>query len=83
MTNQEHISILITDIRDCARRAREMSDDKHAAELLTVAREIEESARRVESERPSLPPALAENQEVRSAANKHFQNARSILKGIR
>lgn len=35
------------------------------------------------SERKSIPPVLAANQESRATASKHFKEARRLLKGIR
>ncbi len=81
MPNAAHLITLVTDIRDCARRARELTEPHLASMLHEIADEIEREAK--EADRSSLPPTLAGNQETRSAANKHFQNARSILKGIR
>lgn len=81
MTNPAHLAALATDIRDCARRAREMTEPHYAALLHQVADEIEREVK--ETERSSMPPTLAGNQESRANASRHFQDARRILRGIR
>jgi hypothetical protein len=80
MANPVHLMTLVTDIRDCARRVRELTEPHLASMLHEVADEIEREAKA--AERSSLPPTLAGNQESRSVANKHFKNARTILERI-
>jgi len=81
MPNPAHLITLATDIRDCARRARDLTEPHLAAMLHEVADEIEREAK--DRERDSMPPVLASNQETRATASKHFQETRRILRGIR
>ncbi len=80
------LETLVSDIRDCARRARELTDPALAASLHEVADKIERSAA-VAAERPSLPPAeisnSSTNQEIRAMASRHFQETQRILRAIR
>lgn len=81
MPSPTHLLALVTDIRDCARRARELTEPHLASMLHEVADEIERDAK--DRERDSMPPVLASNQEIRATASKHFQETRRILRGIR
>lgn len=81
MTRLEHCVELVGDIRDCASRLKDLGFPGFAEDLYHAANETERLARA--SERPSLPPVLASNQEARATASKHFQEARRLLKGIR
>lgn len=81
MTRLEHCLELVGDIRDCALRAKDLGFSTAWQDLCHVADCIEVGAKG--SERLSLPPVLASNQEARATASKHFQEARRLLKGIR
>lgn len=80
MTRLEHCLELVGDIRDCALRAKDLGFLDQSNELTLCAAEVEHAAKA--SERPSLPPVLAANQETRAKADEHFKNARKILKGL-
>ncbi len=75
--------VLIDDVRDCARRARELHLPEHALALNALADELQRALRSADSDRPSLPPVLVSNQETRATATRHFQIAREMLRNIR
>jgi len=82
-TNQIKLTALISDIRDCGRRARSLALAEQASLLHALADEMQLDARAADGDQPSLPPVLSSNQEIRATATKHFQKTREILRGIR
>lgn len=81
MTRLEHCLELVGDIRECAGRAKDLGKTDTYQRLSLVASDLEATLR--QSERTTLPPVLAANQEARATASKHFKAARELLKGIR
>ena len=79
--NPAHLEALVADLRDCARRARQLSDPNYAAAIHALADDIQRDNE--EPGRSSLPPVLASNIASRGTATRLFQNARRILAGIK
>jgi len=82
MTKEAKLT-LISDIRNCGHRARELALPEQALALHALADEMQLDLRAAESDRPSLPPVLVSNLETRATASRHFQKTREILRGIR
>lgn len=80
MTHLQHVLELVLDIRDCAKRARDLAFADRAEALGRIADDIEHWSSREERPSQSL---LAANQAARATASNHFQETQRILKGIK
>lgn len=79
MTKPDHVNTLISDIRDCSKRAHQLGYFQRAEMLTNIANELDQMAN---AERKSLPPLNVDNRTTRATATQHFQETQRLLKGI-
>lgn len=80
--NRRDLPSLLGDLDDLALRCKDAGVPPACLEFLGRARDTLWLHSQL-PERDSVPPVIQGNLEARATANKHFQNARNLLKGIK
>lgn len=79
-SNRDHVNTLITDIRDCAKRASTLGYFQRGGALEQIATDLEQM--HTSTKRNSVLPPGHANQKTRATASEHFQATQRILKDI-